>query len=207
MKKLLKFAGLFMLLISSFTFAQYNPGGCIPTPPPLDKLIKEPITNDMFGDPNAKIRSEELSQTLLSFQQNLFKYSSGGTVPQNLIDTVENSTQTAYYQLPQSLIDKSSSIRDLRSKIRTALKTEKNVNMIEFYVGWEYQLQVVENSGLNYQSARFGWGCISSILGGAAVGAGVGAGVGTVIPGIGTAAGAVAGGLIGGTISGIKNCK
>ncbi len=105
------------------------------------------------------------------------------------------------------MVDKSSSVQDLRNNIRIALKSERDVNMIEFYVGWEYQLQILENSGLNYQTGRFGWGCISGILGGAAVGAGIGAGVGTVVPALGTAAGAVAGGLIGGTIGAIKNCR
>lgn len=207
MKKLFKLLSVFVLLISSFTFAQYGQGGCIPLQPPFDKLVKDPITNDMFGDPNAKIRSQEISQNLANFQESLFKHGAGETVPTSIIDIIEHSTETAYYEIPKSMVDKSSSVQDLRNNIRIALKSERDVNMIEFYVGWEYQLQILENSGLNYQTGRFGWGCISGILGGAAVGAGIGAGVGTVVPALGTAAGAVAGGLIGGTIGAIKNCR
>lgn len=207
MKKLLQIAGLFMLFISSFAFAQYNPNGCIPLLPPYDKLIKETITNDMLGDPNAKIRSNEISETLISFHDNLFKYAAGGTVPKNLIETIEHSTETAYYEIPKSMVDKSTSLKDLRKNIRTALKSERNVEMIEFYVGWEYQLQILENSGLNYQTGRFGWGCISGIIGGVAIGAGIGGGVGTLVPALGTATGAVVGGVIGGTIGAIKNCR
>lgn len=206
MKKLLKIASLFMLLISGLSFAQNDPKGCIPNP--FDDLIKHPITKDMLGNPNAVFREKELVENLVNFKENLFKYASGSTVPKDLIDIVEHSTETAYYEIPQKLVQKSTSVDNLRTNIRADLKVEKNNEMIELYVLWDYQLQILQNSGLNYQNARFGWGhCISGILGGVAIGAGVGGGVGTLIPGIGTASGAVAGGLIGGTIGAIKNCR
>lgn len=206
MKKLLKIASLLMLLISSLTFAQYNPDGCIPDP--IKILIKDPIPKDILGNPDAAFRNQEIAENLLNFKESLSKYSSGGTtVSQNLIDIIEQSSQTAYYQLPKSMVDKSTSIDDLRANIRTAIKNEKDGKMLEFYIGWEYQLQILQNSGVNYQASKFGWGCISGILGGTLVGAATGAAVGSAIPAIGTTAGAVVGGLIGGTIGGIKNCK
>lgn len=206
MKKLLKIASLLMILISSFTFAQYNPDGCIPIPDPLKNLIKNPIRKDMLGNPDATLRAKELGENLMNFKENLYKYSSGGTVPKDLIDIIEHSSETAYYEIPRQMAEKSSSVDDLRTNIRAALKSETNTEMIEFYIGWEYQLQILQNSGLQFES-RVDWRCLSAIAGGVLVGATAGGAVGTAIPGVGTGAGAVIGGLIGGTIAGVKNCK
>ncbi|WP_131725505.1 MULTISPECIES: hypothetical protein [unclassified Chryseobacterium] len=194
MKKLLKFAGLFMLLISSFTFAQYNPGGCIPTPPPLDKLIKEPITNDMFGDPNAKIRAQDMSQYLVNFNTEFLKYAkSGSNPPQQVIDIIHNSQQTAYYEIPKSIIEKSTSLDGLRKDLRGALKSETNPEIIQSYILLDYQIQIIQNSPYAASFARGSWKCLFAVAAGATLGATVGSLGGPV----GTVAGAAAGGAAG----------
>lgn len=202
MKKLLKFAGLFMILISSFTFAQYSPGGCIPTPPPIDKSVTDEITTNMFGDPNARIRVQDMSQYLVDFNTEFNKYAkSGSNPPKQIIDIIHNSQQTAYYEMPKSIIEQSTSLDGLRRDVRAALKKETNPEIIQSYVLLDYQVQIIQNSPYAARFARGDWKCFLAVTAGAAIGAGVGTAAGGPV---GTVLGAAAAGAAVGAYFGCK---
>ncbi len=59
------------------------------------------------------------------------KYQNAESDPQDLIDAVMHSQETAYLELPKELINKSADFNELRSNITLALRTEKNQTVVE----------------------------------------------------------------------------
>ncbi|MEG0916617.1 MAG: hypothetical protein RSC10_09905 [Longicatena sp.] len=168
MKNVLKIIGLFMLLISSMSFAQFDPDGCIKLPNPIKDIIKTKIPKDILSDPSMKLRSNEMVEYLTELNNSYAKYQNAESVPQDLIDAVMHSQETAYLELPKELINKSADFNELRSNITSALRTEKNQTVVESLILIHYQTQIIENYG--YDSRKGGWKCAFAIVAGTTVG-------------------------------------
>lgn len=173
MKKILKLFSVFVLLISSFAFAQYDPDGCTQLPNPLKDKIKTQIPRDGLSNPEMSLRSNEIAEYLTSFDESYAKHSQTGTVSKDLIDIVMHSQETAYLEIPNELINRSTDFNDLRLNIELALKSERNVTVVESLILIHYQTQILESYG--YDSRKGGWKCAFAIAVGTTIGGGVGA--------------------------------
>jgi hypothetical protein len=195
MKKLLKLLSVFVLLISSFAFAQYNPKGCIPVPKGLEDIIKDQIPQDDLL-PGTQLRTAEMTKHIVDFNEQFNVYAKGGgtTPPKSVMDIIIYSQQTAYYEIPKSMIEKSSSLEGLRRDLRAALSRETNPELIQSYILLDYDIQIIQNSAYGEAFSRRGdVKCVLSI----AVGTTLGSAVGSLGGPFGAFLGAAAGGALG----------
>lgn len=198
MKKLFKLLSVFVLLISNFAFAQYDPDGCIKLPDIFKDKIKKQISKDDLSNPEMALRSNEIVEYLTEFDNSYAKHVQTGSVSKDLIDIVMHSQETAYLEVPNELINKSTDFNDLRLNIESALKSEKNVTVVESLILIHYQTQIIESYG--YDSRKGGWKCALSIAVGTTIGGAVGGYAGGAL-------GAVFGAAVGNNLGYHLGCK
>lgn len=165
-----------MLLISSMSFAQFDPDGCIELPNPIKDMIKTKIQKEDLANPEMNLRSNEIVEYLTEYNNFYARYQNAESVPQNYIDAVMNSQNTAYLEIPKELINNSVDFNDLRSNIINALKTEKNQSVVESLIVIHYQTQIIESYG--YDSRKGGWQCAFAIVAGTTMGGILGGAIG-----------------------------
>lgn len=208
MKNLFKLFGVLMILIGSFAFAQTD---CIQLPPPLDKLIKGPIKKDQLNISSEVLDSKTMVTFLLSYNEGIEKYAKENKIPNNFSEYVKMAKSNGFYEKAVKMTEAASSMEELKNNILVELRKSKDKNEIGSLILWNYQIQILENSGLSEMgnaTEKLGprWKCALSIIGGAGLGALEGAGVGSAVPGFGTAAGAVVGGVFGGIAGAAAGC-
>lgn len=198
MKNLLKLLSVFVLLISSFTFAQYNPKGCIPVPKGLEDIIKDQIPQDDLY-PGTTLRTEEMTRHIVDFNEQFNKYAKGGTTPpKSVMDIIIHSQENAYYEIPKSMIERASSLEGLRKDLRAALAKETNPEIAQSYILLDYDIQIIQNSAYGDSFAKRGdLKCVLSICAGATLGTAVGSLGGPLGAVFGAAAGGAAGAYFG----------
>lgn len=190
MKKLLKIGSLLMLLISGVTFAQYSPGGCIPTPPPLDKLIPKPILTDQGF-------SLEKATNLSGFLKSMNEAIDSGVTSNDFKKYEPEYINNGNYIWAKNIIQNTNgSVDELVNNLNNKLAQAKSEDDKAFCVLYLYSIQMLTSKGLlNQQSSTTSRPCtpkekLELLAAGMTIGS-------LIEPGGGTAVGALVGGLIG----------
>lgn len=209
MKNLIKIFSVLMVMIGSFVFAQTD---CIQLPPPLDKLVGNPIKTDQFNLPKGEtLDSRTMVDFLVSYNDGIQKYAKENKIPENFSEYVNKSKENRFYEKAVKMTEAASSIEELKKNILVELRNSNDKNEISALILWNYQIQIFENSGLSDMgdaTAKLGprWKCALAIIGGAGLGALEGAGSGAIGGPYGAAAGAVLGGIFGGIAGAAAGC-
>ncbi|KQT20819.1 hypothetical protein ASG31_16670 [Chryseobacterium sp. Leaf404] len=178
-----------MLLISSFTYAQYSPGGCIPTPPPLDRLILNPIGDQGFPVDKAT----NLSNFLVSMNRTIDNGQTSGDLTQYEKDYINNAN---YIWAKGVIASTNANVNDVVNQVNRKLAQSRSIEDKAFCVLFLYEIQMLQSKGMVDKSSTIAKRpCtpkekLELLATGAALGS-------LAEPGLGTALGALVGAAIG----------